>query len=128
MNASSREELRRSCLRLIRANITNPALSQEWLAAQLHVSRRHLNRALEGGPGTTELVARCRLAAAVHLMRSHPDLSLRRIAALAGYANYETLRSQTRRLLDRSPSELRAVSVRATPARRGATRPLAVAS
>ena len=63
MEASAREDVRRACLGLIRAHFTNPDISQAWLAEQLHISRRPLNRCFEGEAGTGELLARRRLAA-----------------------------------------------------------------
>lgn len=108
MEASARDDVRRACLGLIRAHFTNPDISQAWLAEQLHISRRQLNRCFEGGVGTGELLARRRLSAAAHLMRMRPDLPLQQLAIMCGYSTYETLRSQARRMYGLTPGELRA--------------------
>jgi len=108
---TSPHEVRDACLRLIGAHLANPALSQSWLATQLHISRRQLNRSFAGYPGTSEVIARWRLRAAMHVMRKQPDLPVEQVATVCGYSTYETFRSQARRLCGCTPGELRGLAI-----------------
>lgn len=112
MGTSELTRLRQRCLLLVNEHFSDPRVGPEWLAGRLHVSRRHLGRAFEGGIGVAEALAVRRLAEVVALVTAEPDLPLAELARRSGYASYETLRWNCHRHLRMAPSRLRA-SVRA---------------
>ncbi|WP_374974673.1 helix-turn-helix domain-containing protein [Microbacterium trichothecenolyticum] len=107
MEHESLAPLRKRCLRLIEEHFTEPHADHAWFARRLHVSRRHLARAFEGGGSVAERLARRRLAQFVVTAALEPNTPLPTISARCGYASYETLRAQCHRHLARSPRKVR---------------------
>jgi AraC-like DNA-binding protein len=99
--------LRERCLDLIDAHFAEPHADHAWFARRLHVSRRHLARAFEGGASVAERLARRRLAQFVVTAALVPELPLMTIAERCGYASYETMRAQSHRYLACSPRTAR---------------------
>ncbi|WP_374759077.1 helix-turn-helix domain-containing protein [Microbacterium phyllosphaerae] len=105
--------LRDRCLILIDHNYRNPQVGPTWLARELYVSRRQLDRAFAGGPSVAEVLARRRLRQVVALSAFHPTIPMSEIARRCGYGTYETFRAQCHKHLRCSPREARTKHARA---------------
>lgn len=97
--------LRERCVALIEAHSRNPAVNPHWLARELFVSRRQLDRAFSGGAGVAEMLGRQRVRHVVILAARNPRVPMSEIAVHCGYGTYETFRAQCHRYLQRSPRD-----------------------
>lgn len=107
MRATDFIALRQRCLTLIDEHYRNPCVGPAWLARELYVSRRQLDRAFVGGPGVAEVLAKRRLKQVVALAALNPTFKMAEIATYCGYSNYETFRAQCHRYLRRKPRDAR---------------------
>lgn len=112
MRSTDLTVLRERCLALVELHSTNPDVGPHWLARELFVSRRQLDRAFSGGPGVAEILGRRRLRQALSVAARNPTIPMSVIAAHCGYRTYETFRAQCHRYLQRSPGEARRDQVR----------------
>lgn len=97
----------------IEARHTDPRLDVGQLARELHTSRRQLYRHVgEGGVAT--LLSKRRVATAMELLDSRPDLSITDIAARSGFTTTSRLRAQFLRWVQQSPTEYRRRADRTT--------------
>lgn len=99
--------LRERCLELIDHNYRDPRVGPTWLARELYVSRRQLDRAFIGCPSVTESLAKRRLQRVVVIAALNPTIPMFEIAKRSGYGTYETFRAQCHRYLGCSPREAR---------------------
>ncbi|MGV2984403.1 helix-turn-helix domain-containing protein [Microbacterium sp. AGC85] len=106
---ASPETSRERCLALIDNHYRNPRVGPAWLARELYVSRRQLDRAFAKAPSVSELIARRRLRQVVAFAAFNPDIPMWEIAQRCGYGTYETFRAQCHRYLRCSPREARNV-------------------
>ncbi|WP_186307667.1 helix-turn-helix domain-containing protein [Microbacterium sp. 1.5R] len=106
-------DLRERCLDLIDKHYWNRHVGPAWLARELFVSRRQLDRAFSGHPSVAEVLARRRLLLAVTIAAHEPDTPMVEIARRCGYGTYETFRAHCHRYLRRSPREARDDRIRA---------------
>lgn len=100
-------DLRERCLELIDKHYRDHQVGPAWLARELFVSRRQLDRAFVGSPSVTEALARRRLLVVVAIAARNTDLPMSEIARRCGYGTYETFRAQCHRYLRCSPREAR---------------------
>lgn len=107
MGSTELGALREQCHALIEAHFKRPEVNPVWLAQELHVSRRQLDRAFTGGPGVAEILGRRRLKQVVTMAARHPTVAMSVIAVHCGYGTYETFRSQCHRYLHRTPRQAR---------------------
>lgn len=107
MRATDFVALRERCLALIDQYYRDPRVGPTWLANQLFVSRRQLDRAFVGCPSVAEIVAKRRLRQVVTMAAHKPDIPMSEIARHYGYGTYETFRAQCHRYLGCSPREAR---------------------
>lgn len=113
--------LRQRCVRLIEKHYRNVRVDPTWLAGELYVSRRQLDRAFIDGPSVAEVLARRRLRQAVAVAALNSGVPMSKIARRCGYATYETFRAQCHRYLHRSPRAARSDCAVALRASRGAS-------
>ncbi|MBP5802242.1 AraC family transcriptional regulator [Microbacterium maritypicum] len=107
MESTERVALREQCFALIEAHFRRPEVSPVWLAQELYVSRRQLDRAFAGGPGVAETLGRRRLKQVVIMAARNPTVAMSVIAVHCGYGTYETFRSQCHRYLHMTPRQAR---------------------
>jgi AraC-like DNA-binding protein len=103
MRSTHLDALRQRCLALIDQHYRDPDVGPIWLARELFVSRRQLDRAFVNCPGVAEILARRRLQQVVALAAHNPTLPMSEIAQACGYGTYETFRAQCHRYLGCSP-------------------------
>jgi AraC-like DNA-binding protein len=113
MRATDFDELRRRCLVLIDQHYRDRRVGSAWLARELYVSRRQLDRAFAGGPSVAEILARRRLRQVVAVSAFRPDIPMSVVARRYGYGTYETFRAQCHRYLQCSPRDARDAHVEA---------------
>lgn len=99
--------LRDRCLVLIDRHYRDHRVGPTWLACELFVSRRQLDRAFAGGPSVAESLARRRLRNVVAIAAHNPTIPMSEIAARCGYGTYETFRAQCHKYLQCSPKAAR---------------------
>ena len=99
--------LRTRCLALIDEHYRDPRVDPQWLARELFVSRRQLDRAFACQVGVAEVLAKRRLKQAVALAAAYPAVPMSEIAKGCGYGTYETFRAQCHRYLRCTPREAR---------------------
>lgn len=124
MRATDFIALRERCLALIEQRFRDPRVGPTWLARELFVSRRQLDRAFSGSSSVAELLAKRRLQQVVAIASRHPQVPMSEIARRCGYRTYETFRSQCHKYLACSPRSARSAHMR-RPAGQGAYRPAA---
>lgn len=107
MRSTDLVALREQCVALIEIHFKNPEVSPVWLAQELFVSRRQLDRAFSGGPGAAEVLGRRRLKQVVAMAARNPSIPMSVVAQHCGYGTYETFRAQCHRYLNRTPREAR---------------------
>ncbi|WP_082488291.1 helix-turn-helix domain-containing protein [Microbacterium sp. Leaf159] len=107
MRSTDLAAMRERCVALIEIHHKNPEVSPVWLAQELFVSRRQLDRAFSGEQGVAEVLARRRLSQVVVIAARHPSIPMSAIAEHCGYGTYETFRAQCHRYLNRTPREAR---------------------
>ncbi|WP_460797764.1 helix-turn-helix domain-containing protein [Microbacterium sp. GXF0217] len=107
MRATDFIALRQRCLALIDEHYRDPQVGPTWLARELYVSRRQLDRAFSARAGVAELLAKRRLKQVVVLAALNPTVAMAEITRYCGYSNYETFRAQCHRYLRCSPREAR---------------------
>lgn len=100
-------DLREHCIKLIDKHYRDRRVGPAWLARELFVSRRQLDRAFVGCPSVTELIARRRLMLVVTIAAHNPDTPMSEIVRGCGYGTYETFRAQCHRYLGCSPRQAR---------------------
>lgn len=105
--------LRVRCAALIEQHYRDPRVGPTWLARELFVSRRHLDRAFIGRPSVAEQLARRRLERVITVSTAHPAVPLAQITPSCGYGTYETFRAHCHRYLGCSPREAREAGLRA---------------
>lgn len=116
MRATDFTSLRERCLALIDQHYRDPRVGPAWLAGELFVSRRQLDRAFIGHPSVTEVLAKRRLGQVVSVAAMNPDAPMSEIARRCGYGTYETFRAQCHRFLKCSPRQARSVHIGALTA------------
>lgn len=99
--------LRDRCLVLIDRHYRDHRVGPTWLARELFVSRRQLDRSFSGGPSVAEALARRRLRNVVAMAAHNPAIPMSEIAERCGYGTYETFRAQCHKYLGCSPKEAR---------------------
>lgn len=114
MRTSDVVGLRDRCLALINHHFRDPEVGPSWLARELFVSRRQLDRAFAGHPSVAEALARRRLRQAVTIAALNPTMQMAGIARRCGYGTYETFRAQCHKYLRRSPRAARDIALRPT--------------
>ena len=103
-------------LRLIAAGAVDDG-GVAGLAARLHVSERHLHRALVGSVGASPLtLARSRRAQTARLLIDQTPLPLTDVAYAAGFASVRSFNDVMRAEFGMAPSELRGRQTPALPA------------
>lgn len=107
MGSTSLVALREQCITLIDSHFKRPDVNPVWLARELYVSRRQLDRAFAGGPGVAEILGRRRLKQVVIMAAHNPTVAMSVIAVHCGYGTYETFRSQCHRYLHKTPRQAR---------------------
>ncbi|MFF7291657.1 helix-turn-helix domain-containing protein [Microbacterium sp. NPDC008134] len=107
MRASEIGALRERCLALIDLYYRDPRVGPAWLASELFISRRQLDRAFAGCPSVAEILAKRRLRQVVAMAAHNPEVPMLEIARHYGYSTYETFRAQCHRYLGCSPREAR---------------------
>jgi AraC-like DNA-binding protein len=107
--ATGRQALVEQARAIMRSNLHNPHLSLNEIAAQLYISRRHLQRAFaEGGsPGYRHELFRMRVRAGAVLIARHPDRPIEEIARAVGYLDSSQFAKSFRRQFGRSPRQWR---------------------
>lgn len=113
MRATDFAELRERCRILIDQHYRDSRVGPAWLARELYVSRRQLDRAFLDHPSVTEILAKRRLRQVVAVSAMNPAAPMSEIARRCGYGTYETFRAQCHRFLQCSPREARDVRMRA---------------
>lgn len=113
MRATDFAALRERCQILIEQHYRDPRVGPTWLARELFVSRRQLDRAFLEHPSITELLAKRRLRQVVAVAAMHPAAPMSEIARRCGYGTYETFRAQCHRYLRCSPREARGLRMSA---------------
>lgn len=102
-----RSDLVARALRLIGAGVADEE-GAEALAADLHVSSRHLNRALMAEVGTTAgRLARTRRAQTARTLLEHTDLTATQIAFAAGFRTVRQFNDVIREEFGATPTQLR---------------------
>lgn len=99
--------LRERCLALIDHHYRNPRVNPTWLAQELFVSRRQLDRAFSTCASVAEVLAKRRLQTVVAIAARNPSIPMSDIARRCGYVTYETFRAQCHRYLRCSPKAAR---------------------
>jgi AraC-like DNA-binding protein len=112
MRANDFAALRERCQILIDQHYRDPRVGPTWLARELYVSRRQLDRAFLDHPSVAEIIARRRLRQVVVVSAMNPSAPMSEIARRCGYGTYETFRAQCHRFLQCSPREARNVRMR----------------
>ena len=107
MRATDFVALRQHCLALIEMHYRDARVGSTWLARELFVSRRQLDRAFRDHPSVAEILARRRLRQVVTIAALNPTVAMSEIAKRCGYSTYETFRSQCHKYLNCSPREAR---------------------
>ncbi|WP_176697151.1 helix-turn-helix domain-containing protein [Microbacterium sp. 3J1] len=107
MRATDIVALRERCLALIDHHYRDHRVGPAWLARELFVSRRQLDRAFVGCPSVAELLAKRRLRHVVAIAAFRPDIPMSIVARRCGYGTYETFRAQCHRYLQCSPRDAR---------------------
>lgn len=107
MGVSDVVALRERCLALIDRHYRDPRVGPTWLASELFVSRRQLDRAFVGCLSVAEILARRRMRQVVTIAAHRPEVPMAEIARHHGYGAYETFRAQCHRYLGCSPREAR---------------------
>lgn len=118
MRATDFVALRERCLTLVDHHYRDPRVGPMWLARELFVSRRQLDRAFIGGPSVAEVLARRRLRQVVAFSAFNPEVPMSEIAKCCGYGTYETFRAQCHRYLHCSPRQARDEGIAALHASR----------
>lgn len=113
MRATDFIALRQRCLALIDEHHRDPRVGPAWLARELFVSRRQLDRAFTDRPGVAEILAKRRLRQVVVLAAHNPAVPLTELAQHCGYGTYETFRAQCHRYLRCTPREACSDRIRA---------------
>ena len=93
---------------LIERRYRDPSFDPDALAAELHVSRRHLYRLFEGeetSPAT--ILAEMRVAAARRLLVDDPWMPIGEVAAASGFASATTFRNRFKTRYGLSPTDYR---------------------
>lgn len=111
MRATDFISLRERCLALIDQHYRDPRMGPAWLARELFVSRRQLDRAFLDHPSVAEILAKRRLGQVVSVAAMNPDAPMSEIARRCGYGTYETFRAQCHRFLKCSPRQARSVRI-----------------
>ncbi|MFJ2543035.1 helix-turn-helix domain-containing protein [Microbacterium sp. NPDC087589] len=111
MRATDFVALRERCLALIDNHYRDPRVGPTWLARELFISRRQLDRAFIGCPSVAEILARRRLRQVVAIAAFNPSIPMSEIAARCGYGTYETFRAQCHRYLQCSPRAARTAAL-----------------
>lgn len=93
---------------LVAQDHPDPGLTPERVAAELHVSRRHLDRLLPHGQGVGSLILHFRLRTAWKLLERHPNLPVEVLARRSGFVDRNTFRENFSRIYGVTPSEARA--------------------
>jgi len=96
---------------LLTRNPTHPWTSAS-LARAVYVSERHLQRLFRDvvGCGVLEYLQQRRLAKAVEILRSHPVMSLQKVAEASGFSSTQHMRRAWRKAHGTNPSNLRSNS------------------
>lgn len=92
---------------LVAQDHPDPGLTPERVAAELHVSRRHLDRLLPHGQGIGSLILHFRLRTAWKLLERHPNLPVEVLARRSGFADRNTFRENFARVYGVTPSQAR---------------------
>ncbi len=90
---------------LIEARHRDPRVDVAWLARELHTSRRHLYRAVNG-TGVAALLSHRRIETARALLIQHPGLTIGQVAERSGFSRRQ-LREQFVRETGCTPKEYR---------------------
>ncbi|KNY04743.1 hypothetical protein AKH00_14740 [Microbacterium sp. GCS4] len=98
---------RERCLVLIDLHYRDGRVGPTWLARELFISRRQLDRAFAGHPSVAEMLARRRLRQVVLIAAHNPAIPMSEIAMRCGYGTYETFRAHCHRYLRCSPRAAR---------------------
>jgi AraC-like DNA-binding protein len=95
---------------LMRANLHNPDLSLNDIAAQLFISRRHLQRAFyeADSEGYRNELYRMRAQAGAALIKRDPNRPIEDIARLVGYQDPSQFAKSFRRQFETTPRAWRA--------------------
>lgn len=93
---------------LVAQDHPDPGLTPERVAAELHVSRRHLDRLLPHGQGIGSLILHFRLRTAWKLLERHPSLPVEVLAQRSGFVDRNTFRENFSRVYGITPSGARA--------------------
>jgi AraC-like DNA-binding protein len=99
--------------RLLQACTSDPAASLRSLSRRLGVHPQTLTQVVRARTGTPFSIWRTyrRTASACHLLRTRPELSVKQIAAEAGFNTTSVFDRFLRRTCGRSPSECRRAAV-----------------
>lgn len=92
---------------LVAQDHPDPGLTPERVAAQLHVSRSHLDRLLPHGQGIGSLILHFRLRTAWQLLERHPNLPVEVLAQRSGFVDRNTFRENFSRVYGVTPSQAR---------------------
>ncbi|WP_167456913.1 helix-turn-helix domain-containing protein [Microbacterium phyllosphaerae] len=107
MRATDFVAIRERCLELIDVHYRDRHVGPKWLARELFISRRQLDRAFAGSPSVAEILARRRLRQVVAIAAHNPEVPMAEITKRCGYGTYETFRAQCHRYLQCSPRAAR---------------------
>lgn len=118
MRTTEFDSLRDRCLALIDHHYRDRRVGPAWLARELFVSRRQLDRAFAGGPSVAEALARRRVRQVIAFAAHSPTVPMSDIARSCGYGTYETFRAQCHKYLRCSPRHARDVHAMARRAAR----------
>lgn len=100
--------LREAVADLIDRGFRDPSFNVESLAKQLHMSKRHLYRGMQGSEvPLSEMIARRRLERARTLLSQPGRVRLDGVAHAAGFSSPATLRNRFRAAYDMTPDEYR---------------------
>lgn len=116
METSDFIALRRRSLALIERHYRDSRVGPEWIASQLFVSRRQLDRAFANRSSVAEVLARRRLRHVVAIAALNPKIPMSEIAIRSGYRTYETFRAQCHKYLGCTPRVARSSRNRALSA------------
>lgn len=101
--------VREAALELIERNHRDPEFTADSIAAELHMSRRHLYRHFAAADSTPAvLLKERRLASALELLADARELPLDEVARRSGFASTSAMRNRLRTGVGMTPGDFRA--------------------
>lgn len=95
------------------------------VATELGMSRRALQRGLQGGVHYQQVAAQVFSERAVHLLRNRPDLSIKEVASMLGFSGTRAFTRAFKRWFAQVPSEARSAPPDSRVVRRAGAEPTA---